>query len=849
MSYQQLREKFTGFFEQQGHLIVPSSSLVPAEDPTILFTNAGMNQFKDMFLGSQLPLKKRVVTVQRCVRAGGKHNDLENVGYTARHHTFFEMLGNFSFGDYFKERAIEWAYTFVTKEMNLSLEKLWFTVHHSDLESYNIWTQKMGIDPARVITKDDKDNFWAMGDVGPCGPCTEIFYDHGPSVAGGPPGSADEDGDRYMEIWNLVFMQYQRLRDGSLQPLPETCVDTGMGLERLACVQEGVFSNFDTSLFKELKALIKERCPQADNRSLNVLADHLRASVFILSDGITPTADGRGYVLRRLIRRALRHAYQFGVKTPFLQDFVPALTELMGKAYPEIIKQQDFCQQRLLQEQELFFHTLQGGQKYFEQALQREPENISGETLFKLYDTYGFPLDIALDEAKNRDISCDIAGYETQMQEQKKKSRGLQDKPDIEPAHLLDKGAIFVRGVSEISGTITGVYASGKDKTWLGFDQTLFYAEAGGQQADNGSLMVSGASYDVVDVQKFFDHTFVCVTASAESFNKGMLAEQQLDTQRRQNLCAHHTATHLLHAAIHSVLGSGVFQKGSLVAPDRLRFDIAYDKQITAEQMQAIEDFCQKSIDAQETVTTKEMSKEEALKLGAQAFFEDKYGQVVRVVAIGQNVSTELCGGTHVASLAELKTFVLLSDEALSAGVRRLQAICGDPAIAWLKGQRSLVQGLEKQLRVAAPNLYDTVAQMGQQLSELQKKHKAQSQLWVAMQAAQADPAAAPDHSCLSLRLDSQHWAEARYAADVWKEKLPTSVVGLIHTTDNGRCRFILMSGSSSTLPLKELLAQLTEKWPTIKGGGRPGMLQAGGEGFTATELEQQAYQWLSEQD
>lgn len=849
MSYQKLRQTFTGFFQSQGHLILPSSSLVPAEDPTLLFTNAGMNQFKDMFLGSQQPPSKRIVTVQRCVRAGGKHNDLENVGYTARHHTFFEMLGNFSFGDYFKEQAIEWAYHFVTEVIGLPKSKLWFTVHHSDDESFAIWTKHIGIDPARVIRKGDKDNFWAMGDVGPCGPCTEIFYDHGPSVAGGPPGSPDEDGDRYMEIWNLVFMQYQRLRDGTLELLPQPCVDTGMGLERLACVHEGVFSNFDTSLFKELKNLFRGLCKDADDRALNVLADHLRASVFILSDGITPTADGRGYVLRRLIRRALRHAYQLGIKKPFLQDFVAPLTSLMGEAYPEIIRQQSFCEQRLLQEQELFFNTLQSGQKYFEQELLRQPEHISGETLFKLYDTYGFPLDIALDEAKHRGIPCDLPGYEKCMQHQKEASRGVQEIPEIESSQLPSEKSEFVRQQTSLMATITAVYESGPNKAWLCFDKTLFYAESGGQLADYGVIYGNGASYDVIDSQKFFEHLMVQVQAPASSFEKGMKVQQVLDTQRRKNLCVHHTATHLLHAAIGQILGSDAFQKGSLVAPDRLRFDIAYDKPLTTAQVDEIQAFCQKAIDQAHPVITKEMTKEEALSLGATAFFGDKYGHSVRVVQIGEGLSMELCGGTHVENLSEIKTFVLLSDESLSAGVRRLQAICGAPALDYLKSQRALVQQLEQQLRVGASQILETVGQYQQQLLELQKEQKLQSHRWVTLQAELSHPAEHAASNVLVLSLDEKHWDQARYAADVWKMKLSNTAVGLIVQHGGEQCRFILVTANKSTRNLNELLSSLQKKWSTIKGGGRSPMVQAGGTGFTQTELQDAINAWISSQD
>jgi alanyl-tRNA synthetase len=853
MSYDALRQSFLSYFQKNQHTIVDSSSLVPAEDPTLLFTNAGMNQFKDLFLGIEHRGYQRAATAQRCVRAGGKHNDLENVGYTARHHTFFEMLGNFSFGDYFKKDAIKFALDFVTKELKLPLEKLWFTVHYGDDESFDIWNKDMGIPADRIVRCGDKDNFWAMGDVGPCGPCTEIFYDHGPSVAGGPPGSAEADGDRYMEIWNLVFMQFHRQADGQLIPLPKPCVDTGMGLERLACVMEGVTSNFDTSLFKTLKDDIRRSVlGKPDNSSLNVIADHLRSAVFLIADGITPSADGRGYVLRRIIRRALRHGYKMGVKTPFIHQHVAALVNLMKSAYPYLVDKQAYCEKVLLQEQQLFFETLQSGMKYFENYLQTQPKLLSGEVLFKLYDTYGFPIDIALDEAKERGLECDRATFEKLMDDRKKLSRqSSKFDMNMEVTVLPAQPSEFLRNTLTASAQILGVLEipDQKDFVWVCTNQTPFYAESGGQVGDQGLLRVQSHELQVYDTQKMHHQILMLVDAHS-LLVAGETVHLAVDENRRQAVERHHTATHVLHAALRTVLGPQVQQRGSLVAADRLRFDFAYDQALTQEQLRQIESYCQQAINADEFVKTDVLDKEEALEAGALAFFGDKYGQKVRMLSIGDNFSKELCGGTHVHSLAQLHTIVITAEESVAAGVRRLQALAGDVAINYLKEIRGAHLQLAQDLEIAPEFINDQVKKIQHQLRDQQQQlDKLYQQELVRMvhdtsmkqiNAAKVVVLELPAHQSQSLKL----------AADALKQR-SDDLVGLMYTLIDDKFSFVLTCSSkiSSKIDLKKIFESIKKNYD-LKGGGRPDLIQAGGTGFDKKmvgELKDQFHQVLEE--
>ena len=851
MSYDTLRQSFLSYFEKNNHTVVSSSSLVPAEDPTLLFTNAGMNQFKDLFLGIEHRGYQRAATSQRCVRAGGKHNDLENVGYTARHHTFFEMLGNFSFGDYFKKDAIKFALDFVTKELKLPLEKLWFTVHYGDDESFDIWNKDMGIAADRIVRCGDKDNFWAMGDVGPCGPCTEIFYDHGPSVAGGPPGSADADGDRYMEIWNLVFMQFHRQADGQLIPLPKPCVDTGMGLERLACVMEGVTSNFDTSLFKVLKADISRSVVgKTDNSSLNVIADHLRSAVFLIADGITPSADGRGYVLRRIIRRALRHGYKMGVKTPFIHQHVGALVQLMKAAYPYLEEKQSYCEKVLLQEQQLFFETLQSGMKYFENYLQTQPKLLSGEVLFKLYDTYGFPIDIALDEAKERGLECDRSTFEKLMEDRKKLSRqSSKFDMNMEVTILPSQPSEFLRDSLSIDTKILGVIEipEQKDFVWVCAHKTPFYAESGGQVGDQGILKIKNHELQIYDTQKMHHQILMLVDA-----NPLLMVDESVvlivNAQRRQAIERHHTATHVLHAALRAVLGPQVQQRGSLVAPDRLRFDFAYDQALTKDQLTQIEIYCQQAINADESVKTDVLDKDEALQAGALAFFGDKYGQKVRMLSIGKDFSKELCGGTHVHSLAQLHTIVITAEESVAAGVRRLQALAGDVAVTYLKEIKKSHLDLAQDLEIAPEFINDQINKMQIQIKDQQQQLDKLYEQELIRLVQDARLQQINKVQLVILELPSHQLQSLKLAADAVKQRAD-DVIGLMYTLIDDKFSFVLTCSSkiSSKIDLKKIFEEIKNNYE-LKGGGRPDLIQAGGTGFDkkmVNELKNQFHEFI----
>ncbi|MEA3106096.1 MAG: alanyl-tRNA synthetase, partial [Gammaproteobacteria bacterium] len=684
MTSSEIRASFLEFFRKNGHSVVPSSSLVPGNDPTLLFTNAGMVQFKDVFLGKEARDYSRAATSQRCVRAGGKHNDLENVGYTARHHTFFEMLGNFSFGDYFKKEAIHFAWNFVTVTLGIPKDRLWVTVYKEDDEAARIWTEEIGVDPTRCTRMGEQSNFWSMGETGPCGPCTEIFYDHGAEIAGGPPGSPDEDGDRYVEIWNLVFMQYDRSADGELVPLPKPSVDTGMGLERVAAVMQGVHSNYDIDLFKSLIRAAAEITGTNDleSSSLRVIADHIRACTFLIIDGVVPSNEGRGYVLRRIIRRAIRHGHKLGQTQPFFHKLVATLVREMGSYYGELVSGEARATQVLAQEETRFAETLTTGMALLDAETTKLTSSvIPGETVFRLYDTYGFPLDLTADVARERGLTIDQAGFDAAMDAQRGRARAASKfGTDLrESVKLPGKTEFSGYDHSTASGKVTALIFDGAvvdamrpgQEGQVVLDQTPFYAESGGQVGDTGTLTTDTARFTVRDTRKIgasFAH--VGVLESGE-LRLGDLVQAQVDDSRRQSIALNHSATHLVHAALREVLGKHVLQKGSLVAPDRLRFDFAHTQPVSADELHRVEELVNAAIRRNALVETRVMALDEAVAAGAMSLFGEKYESDVRVLSIG-DFSMELCGGTHVKRAGDIGFFKIISESGVAAGVRRI---------------------------------------------------------------------------------------------------------------------------------------------------------------------------------
>jgi alanyl-tRNA synthetase len=689
MTSTEIRASFLEFFRKNGHAVVPSSALVPGNDPTLLFTNAGMVQFKDVFLGKEARDYSRAVTSQRCVRAGGKHNDLENVGYTARHHTFFEMLGNFSFGDYFKREAIHYAWNFITGTLGIPKDRLWVTVYAEDDEAERIWIEEIGVDPTRCTRMGEKSNFWSMGETGPCGPCTEIFYDHGTEIAGGPPGSPDEDGDRYVEIWNLVFMQYDRGADGVLVPLPKPSVDTGMGLERVAAVMQGVHSNYDIDLFKALIRGAAEitNTEDLESSSLRVIADHIRACTFLIIDGVVPSNEGRGYVLRRIIRRAIRHGYKLGQTQPFFHKLVPTLVQEMGSYYAELVNGEARAVKVLAQEEARFAETLTTGMALLDaEAAKLTSSVIPGETVFRLYDTYGFPLDLTADVARERGLTIDQAGFDAAMAEQRGRARAASKfGTDLRDSVKLP-GKTEFSGYDRLSGTgtVTALIFDGAvvdtmspgQEGQVVLDHTPFYAESGGQMGDTGTLSSGTARFIVRDTRKLgasFAHIGVLESGELRS---GDALEAQVDGERRTAIALNHSATHLLHAALRQVLGKHVQQKGSLVAAERLRFDFSHTQPVSAEELVQVEDLVNAAVRGNAAVETRVMALDEAVAAGAMSLFGEKYESDVRVLSIGE-FSMELCGGTHVNRAGDIGLFKILSETGVAAGVRRVEAVTG----------------------------------------------------------------------------------------------------------------------------------------------------------------------------
>ena len=728
-----IRSAFLEYFAGQQHRIVDSSSLVPGNDPTLLFTNAGMVQFKDVFLGAEQRDYRRAVSSQRCVRAGGKHNDLENVGYTARHHTFFEMLGNFSFGDYFKRDAIRFGWAFLTEVLGLPKERLWVTVHISDDEAAAIWMDEIGIDPAR-LSRLDEDNFWQMGDTGPCGPCTEIFWDHGDDIPGGPPGSEDDDLDRYIEIWNLVFMQYDRDASGSMTPLPKPSIDTGMGLERIAAVMQGVHNNYDIDLFQHLIAAAARiiGCADLQENSLKVVADHIRSCAFLVVDGVLPANEGRGYVLRRILRRALRHGHSLGAKGLFFYRLIPSLAEVMGDAYPELRARQDELSAVIRSEEEQFARTLDKGMGVLESALtELVGDTLPGELIFHLYDTYGFPTDLTNDIARERGLAMDMDGYQQCMQQQRDRARAASQFGSDDIAGIRVEGRTDFIGYKDLKGDgeVLALHVAGKAierveegcEVIVVLDRSPFYAESGGQVGDCGHLSAENAEIEVYSCKKAGDHHLHFSRVISGHLTVGERVAASVDTASRAATCSNHSATHLLHAALQEVLGEHVHQRGSLVDSQRLRFDFSHAESVTGEQLRAIERSMNAYIFANTAVETDEMSMEQAQHLGAMALFGEKYGDVVRVVRIGGEYSLELCGGTHVERTGEIGTVRILTESSVASGVRRVEAVSGDRALAYAHRAEVILEDAAGALRASRDTVGERVRSLVDENKRLQR--------------------------------------------------------------------------------------------------------------------------------
>lgn len=849
MNTNQLRKSFLEYFQQHQHTIVPSSGLIPLNDPTLLFTNAGMVQFKEVFLGNETRPYVRATSAQRCVRAGGKHNDLENVGYTARHHTFFEMLGNFSFGNYFKREAIQFAWQFLTEVLQISPQKLWVTVFTEDDETADIWLKEMKIDPQRFSRCGAKDNFWSMGDTGPCGPCTEIFYDHGPEVPGGPPGSHDADGDRYIEIWNLVFMQFNRTADGKLTPLPKPSVDTGMGLERIAAVMQGVHSNYDIDIFRHLLAAIAElaNMKSTDNTSMRVIADHIRSTAFLITDGVVPSNEGRGYVLRRIIRRAVRHGYKLGLHEPFFYRLVAPLVKEMGGAYLELAQAQARVEQVLKQEEIQFANTLSQGLKIFDQAVADLPNAmIPGEVIFRLYDTYGFPPDLTNDIARERNLNLDYAGFEQEMAKQRQQSQAASKFAVDYTQQLQVAGETEFIGYDRTTGKgiVTSLLAEGHHipllmagkKGVVVLDQTPFYAEAGGQVGDTGWLYFENGSFRVDDTRKhglvYFHYGHV---ASGE-LQVGMQVTAEVDSARQATML-NHSATHLLHAALRHVLGEHVIQKGSLVAPDRLRFDFAHHEALTSDQITAIEQLVNQQIRANLASHVEVMSPEAAKQKGAIALFGEKYGDQVRVLSMGE-FSMELCGGTHVARTGDIGLFKIISESGVAAGIRRIEAITGEAAYQWSIETQQRLQAAADLLKANSDNIIEKLQQLIHNNRQMEKELAAlQTKLWSGQStdlAAQAVPI--NDIKVLITKITGADMKTLRLAIDQLKDKLNKGVILLAAVNDD---QVQLLSGVTKNcvelVNASELVGFVAGRIGG-KGGGRPDMAQGGGHNIAALD-------------
>jgi len=843
-----IRKAFLDYFKEQGHTVLPSSSLVPGNDPTLLFTNAGMVQFKDCFLGMDKRDYVRAATSQRCVRAGGKHNDLENVGYTARHHTFFEMLGNFSFGDYFKQDAIKFAWEFLTVRLRIPKEKLWVTVFRDDDEAADIWIKQMGVPAERVTRMGEKSNFWAMGDTGPCGPCTEIFYDHGPEVAGGPPGSPDEDGDRYIEIWNLVFMQFNRSADGSMTKLPKPSVDTGMGLERIAAVMQHVHSNYEIDLFQSLikAAAAVTGAKDANSTSLRVIADHIRSCAFLVADGVLPSNEGRGYVLRRIIRRAIRHGHHLGMKQPFFHKLVAPLAQVMGDAYPDLVKQQQRVADALLAEEQQFDRTLDNGMTILDSAIAAlKGKVIPGEVVFKLYDTYGFPVDLTADIAREKGLTLDMAGFDAAMNVQKQQARAASKFEAQEALAVGDAGETVFQGYDILAAEapVLALYQDGKtvDKLTAGqsgvvlLANTPFYAESGGQVGDIGVLVAGASRFMVEDTRKQGNYHLHYGRLEQGSLGKGDKVRAEVSVAQRQATMLNHSATHLMHAALRQVLGDHVTQKGSLVNATHLRFDFSHNKPLTDAEIAEIENLVNAQILANAAVCKEVMSIDAARKLGAMMLFGEKYGSEVRVVSMGgagkDAFSLELCGGTHVQRTGDIGSFRIVQESGIAAGVRRIEAVTGLNALAHTRDADRKLEQIAALVKGSSANVLEKIQQALVDAKALEKEIQ---QLKAKLAAAAGDELLAKAEELkgakvLVAQVEGMDSKTVRDTAEQLKNKLGSGVIVLV-TAEGGKASIVAAVTADLTARLKA--GDLVNKLAIHvggKGGGRPDLAMAGG--------------------
>jgi alanyl-tRNA synthetase len=842
MKSSEIRQKFLEFFESHGHTVVASSSLVPGSDPTLLFTNAGMVQFKDVFLGHDKRPYVRAASSQRCVRAGGKHNDLENVGYTARHHTFFEMLGNFSFGDYFKLNAIKFAWEFLTVTLAIPPEKLWVTVYAEDDEAADIWIREVGIDPARLTRIATMDNFWQMGDTGPCGPCSEIFYDHGPEIPGGPPGTPEADGDRYVEIWNLVFMQYNRDGAGTLHPLPRPSVDTGMGLERISAVMQQVHSNYEIDLFQELIQAAARATGTADlsSSSLRVIADHIRACSFLITDGVIPGNEGRGYVLRRIIRRAIRHGYKLGQKQPFFYLLVKDLARTMGQAYPELVEAKVRVAAVLKQEEERFAETLENGMQVLEMALRRGNRMLDGETLFRLYDTFGFPLDLTADIARERGITIDQPGFEQAMERQRERARATSK-------FTMQEGIAYSGPLTEFhgyeslrhEGRILAIYREGSlvdfidagDEAIVVLDRTPFYAESGGQVGDRGELLAANGTFTVEDTQKIqsdvFGHKGVLRSGRMVT---GDTVVAEVDRTARARTERNHSVTHLMHKALRQVLGTHVQQKGSLVDSFKTRFDFVHNQPVTDAEIRAVEQLVNAEIVANAATEVRMLPIEEAKKTGAMMLFGEKYGNEVRVLAIG--TSHELCGGTHVKRTGDIGLFKIVAESGVAAGVRRIEAVTGESALAYIQEQEAQLQHVADAVKVHPQEAATRIMQILDNVKQLERELRRMKSKLASSQGGDLTEEQVREVKgvkVLTVCLQEADSSTLREAMDTFKHKLKSGIV-VLAAVEDGKVK--LIAGVTADLTGKVKAGELVNfvaRQVGGKGGGRPDMAQAGG--------------------
>ena len=843
LSTADLRNKFIEYFKSHGHQAVASSSLVPADDPTLLFTNAGMNQFKDTFLGAEKRSYTRAVSSQRCVRAGGKHNDLENVGYTARHHTFFEMLGNFSFGDYFKKEAIEFAWTFLTKEVGLPKEKLLVTVYSEDDEAFDIWENHIGVPKEKIIRISTSDNFWSMGDTGPCGPCSEIFYDHGEHIWGGPPGTPEEDGDRFIEIWNLVFMQFNKQADGTMEPLPKPSIDTGMGLERISAILQNVHSNYEIDLFQNLikSAASIVGTDDLENKSLRVIADHIRSCSFLICDGVMPSNEGRGYVLRRIIRRAVRHGYKMGANDIFFYKLVASLAKEMGEAYPELVDQLPVVEKVLRVEEEQFSKTLARGMAMLNDTLEGlEGDTIPGDVVFKLYDTYGFPTDLTNDVAREHELKIDEEGFEAAMQAQRARAQQASNfGADYNNKLAIEHTTAFT-GYTDVEGQANVVeliadnafvdsLSDGQEGVVV-LDSTPFYAESGGQAGDKGVLRVANGEFIVTDTQKM-GNAFAHKGVVKGSVSKGDTATAAIDAANREAIKKNHSATHLLHAALREILGEHVTQKGSLVEAPRLRFDFSHFEAVTAQQLAEIERRVNEEIRANHPLATELMELEEAKASGAMALFGEKYDEKVRVVTMGP-FSVELCGGTHVTRTGDIGLFKITSEAGIASGVRRIEAVTGAQAMDVVQAQQATLSSLSALLKTDSQNVVERVTALQNQTKELEKALNSAKQKLASQQGADMLSSAVEINGVkvLVANLKGVEAKSLRSMMDDIKNRIGEGIVVLGVAGD---AKVNLIAGVTKNLTSKVKAGELVNFVASQvggKGGGRPDMAQAGGD-------------------